>query len=253
MRLSVASQQGEMYSLSKAIAGCEERYDATKMGIGAIEATLVDVQQRQKASFEVEQQIASNREEIRKEIADRRAEGTQLAARLAENAERLEWTEQQRIKADNSLRQELMDSKATLKKESRDREAVEHKVGALVREETLRREEALDREARFRRESEERAAEAFQMALREERRMREKEDLRIEDRSSANLGAKPGSGGEQAASLTLEQRGLRQALVDLQDRVAAAEARQKSAEERTVSMLDAIMSGLTGGPPVHDH
>lgn len=47
------------------------------------------------------------------------------------------------------------------------------------------------------------------------------------------------------ASLQAEQRSLRHSQSELQARLEQAEARQKSAEERTVSMLDAIMSGLT--------
>merc|ERR1711865_333552 len=42
------------------------------------------------------------------------------------------------------------------------------------------------------------------------------------------------------------ERNVRGALADMQDRLAQAEVRQKGAEERTVSMLDAIMSGLAG-------
>ena len=45
----------------------------------------------------------------------------------------------------------------------------------------------------------------------------------------------------------MEQRALRQGLSELQDRLANAEVRQRNAEERTVSMLDAIMGGLAGG------
>lgn len=47
-----------------------------------------------------------------------------------------------------------------------------------------------------------------------------------------------------AGSVALEQRQLRQSLLELQERVGRAEARQKSTEERTVSMLDTIMNGL---------
>lgn len=43
----------------------------------------------------------------------------------------------------------------------------------------------------------------------------------------------------------LDIRTLRQEIGDTQDRLVACEVRQKSAEERTLSMLDAIMGGLT--------
>merc|ERR1711957_1064931 len=42
------------------------------------------------------------------------------------------------------------------------------------------------------------------------------------------------------------ERNVRGALADMQDRLSPAEFPQKGAEERTVSMLDAIMSGLAG-------
>lgn len=48
-----------------------------------------------------------------------------------------------------------------------------------------------------------------------------------------------------ADRLQVETQGLREAFERLQDRLSQAELRQKGAEERTVSMLDAIMSGLT--------
>merc|ERR1712032_897746 len=116
-----------------------------------------------------------------------------------------------------------------------------------MREESLRREEAIERESRARKEAEARNVESFQATLREERRAREKELLRIEDKSLG--GGKPGvpaiaDHGHMDSSLA-SARGWQQAVNSLQDRISAAELRQKSAEERTVSMLDAIMSGLT--------
>lgn len=73
-----------------------------------------------------------------------------------------------------------------LKKESRDRELSASQLLQAVREEAQRREEALEREARLREEGTERLTETFHAALREERRVREREDLRIE---SGSLGA----------------------------------------------------------------
>merc|ERR1711967_207639 len=49
-----------------------------------------------------------------------------------------------------------------------------------------------------------------------------------------------------AADLSSMERNTRSAISEMQDRLVQAEMRQKSAEERTVSMLDAIMSGLAG-------
>lgn len=244
-RLSVVSLQGETYSLGKAIANCEERCDNVRGGLVYVQAGMTDTTHRHKASFEVEQSIVVSREELRKECSERKADGAQLAARIAEGAERLEWTEQQRMKAEQGLRQEMMEVKSGMKKETRDREAIEQRVGALVREEAVRREEAIDRESRIRKEGEERLSETLSLAVREERRTRERELLRLEERGLVGGGAAAGTAKGNADG-SMETRGLRQAVVDLQDRVGSAESRQKSAEERTVSMLDAIMSGLTG-------
>jgi len=244
-RLSVVSLQGETYSLGKAIANCEERCDNVRGGLVSVQAGMTDTTHRHKASFEVEQSIVVSREELRKECSERKADGASLAARIAEGAERLEWTEQQRMKSEQGLRQEMMEVKSGMKKETRDREAIEQRVGALVREEAVRREEAIDRESRIRKEGEERLSETLSLAVREERRTRERELLRLEERGLVGSGAAVGTAKGNADG-SMETRGLRQAIVDLQDRVGSAESRQKSAEERTVSMLDAIMSGLTG-------
>ena len=50
--------------------------------------------------------------------------------------------------------------------------------------------EALERESRIRQEGFERQAEAFRAGLRDERKAREREDLRIEGRSLGAVGAK---------------------------------------------------------------
>merc|ERR1712151_961007 len=105
-----------------------------------------------------------------------------------------------------------------------------------------------EKESRARKETEERNVESLQATLRDERRLREKEMLRLEDKSlgggKAGLVAITDRG--QAASSPENLRGIKQSVFDLQDRLTATELRQKSAEERTVSMLDAIMSGLAG-------
>merc|ERR1719230_2000140 len=103
-------------------------------------------------------------------------------------------------------------------------------------------EEALERESRMRQEALAQATEAMHAALREERKAREREDLRIESRSQGLAPIKKGEDmNAEVMGYTLEQRSLRQGLAELQDRLAASETRQRNAEERTVSMLDAIM------------
>ena len=106
----------------------------------------------------------------------------------------------------------------------------------------------MERESRIKQEGLERHAEAFHAGLHEERKAREREDLRIEGRSLGAVGAKalgePASA--EAAGLVMEQRALRQGLSELQDRWASAEGRQRNAEGRTVNMLDAFMGGLAG-------
>merc|ERR1712070_488973 len=71
---------------------------------------------------------------------------------------------------------------------------------------------------------------------------------RLENKSFAIAGV-PATAADSAivaADLTSMDRNMRQAVSEMQDRLVQAEMRQKSAEERTVSMLDAIMSGLAG-------
>eukprot|EP00439_Symbiodinium_sp_Y106_P031684 s145_g3.t2 len=102
--------------------------------------------------------------------------------------------------------------------------------------------------ARLRLEGEERAAQGLQAAIREERRLRLQSEMRLEGLGKA-LAASPSSGDDRLAaaildSSTEEQTRLKNQLTELQARVASSEARQKTAEERTVSMLDAIMNGL---------
>jgi len=71
---------------------------------------------------------------------------------------------------------------------------------------------------------------------------------RLENKSFAIAGV-PVTASDSAivaADLTSMERNTRGAISEMQDRLVQAEMRQKSAEERTVSMLDAIMSGLAG-------
>jgi len=247
VRLALEALQGEAGALRQAVVAQDERGEATRVGLVQAQAALADMQQgtRVAIAVEVEAQLLACREELRREGADRRAEEGKLAARVQAGEERLELVEQQHIKNEGALRQEFLEVQASLKRESRDREAAEAKLGALVREEAARREEAVEREAGARRDGEGRLVDLFQADLREERRVRETAHIRLEDRSFGAGAGKPGMDKAQAGVM-LDYRHMRQALAELQDRVGAAESRQKSAEERTVSMLDAIMSGLAG-------
>jgi len=246
---AVASLQAERQSLQKTVSGLDERSAALQAALAAVQRAQEDGLQRRRGVPEVETQTAW-REELLRETSERRSESARLSLQLTEGTERLERAEQLRVKAEDGLRQELVDVRAGLKREGRERDQLEAKVIAQLREEACHREEAVDREARQRREAEVRAADALQAAIREERRLREKEALRLEEQALAALGRAPGlpaTGGQAAAVATAaEQRGLRQNIAELQERLGAAEARQKSAEERTVGMLDAIMSGLAG-------
>merc|ERR1712176_615070 len=107
------------------------------------------------------------------------------------------------------------------------------------------REEGEVREGRLRLEGQEGMKDAFHSAIREERRVREKEILRLDGRQPAlTVGGKPGESGADSLAVQMDVRALRQAVGDTQDRLVQVEQRQRSAEERTVSMLDALMTGL---------
>lgn len=252
MKRSVTSLQSDAASLTKVVSLIEEGLDACKTRLGATENDVADANRRLKGFVGVEADVAAAREEIKKESSERRAEGERFAAVLNESQERIERVEQQRIKAEGLLRQDVLEVKSGIKKEAGDRELLGSRLMATVREEAQKRDEATDREARLRQEGLERQTEAFQAALREERKAREREDLRIEGGSLGMVGAKGGAGDStsaEAMGLAMEQRALRQSLADVQDRLSQAESRQRNAEERTVSMLDAIMSGLASNSP----
>merc|ERR1712217_852574 len=240
--------QNDTHAWSRAIANLEERSEVVKSTLDSIQGHVVDVRHQQKGVAEVESKISVSIEDLRKETVERRTETSQLAGRIRENADMMERAEQKWIKAESTLQQELVNTKAGVKKEVRERELMEARLGVMIRDEAFRREEAIEKESRARKETEERNVESLQATLRDERRLREKELLRLEDRSlgggKAGLAAITDRG--QAGSSPDHFRGMKQSVLDLQDRLTAAELRQKSAEERTVSMLDAIMSGLTG-------
>lgn len=238
---TLASLKSEASNLSKAISGLDEQYESVRVAVGVVQSDLSQVQQKQSKTSEVENLVSQARQELQKECQERKAEGSQLSSQLLEHAERLEWAEQQRMKAESALLQDLREAKTELKREIRDREEGQSQVSLQLREEISKREEALEREARLRVEGEERQAQQMQAAVREERRQRVQSELRL-------------GGDEKVTSGTLmnvsaleEQSRLQQQLLDLQARVASSEARQKTTEERTVNMLDAIMNGLMSG------
>jgi len=249
-RRAVVLLQSETTTLNKSVNGLNDGFDLFKTKLGNTADELAEVQKRLKTFVEMEGQVVAARDEMRKETAERKAECERLAIMIGEGAERLERTEQARIKAEGQMRQEVLDTRTALKKEARDRELMASTFTLAVREEAQKREEMVEREAKLRQEAQERAVEAFHAALREERRTREKEDLRIEGRSLGTVGAKAptDASSSEAVGLVMEQRALRQSLTEMADRLGAAEVRQRNAEERTVSMLDAIMGGLTGVP-----
>merc|ERR1719326_955909 len=246
MKRSITALQSENKALGKSASNMEDGLDALKTRLGATANDIADVHKRLKTFVDMEADIAAAQDDRRKETAERKADCERLTVMLNEGQERLERAEQLRIKADGEARQDVLEVKNSLKKEARERELLANKLVGTVREEAQKREEAIEREARIRQEGVERQTEAFHAGLREERKAREREDLRIEGRSLGAVGVKaPGDpSSAEAAGLVMEQRALRQGLAELQDRLSSAEARQRSAEERTVGMLDAIMGGL---------
>jgi len=247
-RRAIVALQGETQSLDRAMGGLDERCENGRASVSSLKLQISELQNRQKVLAEIESQLLTIREDLKKEAMDRRAEDERIASRAAETDDRLETVGQQHIKAESALRQEVLEVKAAIKKETRDRDLAEASTSQLVVEEARQREETVEREGRLRKDGEDRLAEAFHTAIREERRLREKEDIRLEGRSLSLSTKASGSlaleGSNQEAGVMLEQRAMRQGLLELQDRVSQNESRQKTGEERTVSMLDAIMSGL---------
>lgn len=234
---SLASLKTEAVTQSSAIHGMTEQYESVRVALGAMQSGLLEVQQKQLKTTEVESLVTQARQELHKESLERKAENHQLSTQLLEHSERLEWAEQQRLKAESALMQDLLETKTELKREIREREEGQSQASLQLREEIGKREEAFEREARLRLDGEERVEQKLQAAVREERRQRVQSELRFE-------GEDKGSGTLINVSAMEEQGRVRQQLLDLQARVASSEARQKTVEERTVSMLDAIMNGL---------
>lgn len=241
---------GEHQAIGKSIGNLSERVDTLKTGLSKVEVACGEVQAKTRIVGDLELQVRVTREDLANEAKERRAEDDRMRGAQAEITERFESSEQKRMTVESDLRQEIMESKNTLKKESRERELSVAKVASSLREETQKREEAIEREERARQEAQQRTSDSFASALRDERRQREKETLKLESRTPSGYPLKPnlpgdsGPGGGEVAALQMENRNMRQALGELTDRLSQTEMRQKSAEERTVSMLDTIMSGL---------
>jgi hypothetical protein len=236
----------EQNGLAKTVNGVAERCEVIRSGLSAVQAAMVDVVVKQKELTEVAAKLDSTREELKRESQDRKTEDGILARSINDTESRLERSEQVRIAADNGFRQDILQVKTMVTKEVRDQAAATEGLKLEIRKEGEAREESITREARLRNDAQEHIKETFNAAIREERSVRGKDVLRLEGRKGVVSG-KPGAEGPgiEGVAVQTDLRALRQALGDTQDRLVAAESRQKSAEERTVSMLDAIMSGLT--------
>jgi len=251
-RHTLLAIQTDSHALQKEVKLINDRLESLRDGLGGLQGEQVESQMRVRAVAELEVSVAGLRDELRKELEGRRSETQRACSKAGDADQRLERIEELQIQVESTMRQEILDAKAALKKEARDQEMQEGRFGALIREESRLRQEALEREGRLRQEGQERQAEALGAALREERKAREREDLRLEGlrslgSTSRSLGLQSKEeGGRETACVAADVRQTRQAVGDLADRLTATEQRQRSAEERTVSMLDAIMSGLVG-------
>eukprot|EP00928_Gymnodinium_smaydae_P095200 TRINITY_DN8149_c3_g1_i2.p1 TRINITY_DN8149_c3_g1~~TRINITY_DN8149_c3_g1_i2.p1 ORF type:complete len:2243 (+),score=670.98 TRINITY_DN8149_c3_g1_i2:128-6730(+) len=253
-RRQVETIAAEQQALSKTVGNVSERVDATRSGLVDLQGAISDVYNTQKAAASVGMQLDVLRTDLQKEVTDRKAEQEKLLRGQGDLEHRLDRGEQQRLTGEDRARQEILQTQAAMKKELREHSVAVDNLQVVVREEKEAREEAVSREGRLRQDGQEQLKTFFQDAMREERRVREKELLRLEGRvpSSVTGLGKPGfeslslgGAGDGGVNASAEIRGMRQALGDTQNRLNQVEQRQKSAEERTVSMLDAIMSGLT--------
>jgi len=243
-RRQMEGMTSEQQALAASLGQLSDRVDAIRQGLTGVQAGMADVNMKQKALDQVDVSIKATQDLLKKESAERKTEDERLARGAGDMDKRVERSEQQRLVAEDRVRQELLQTKTTLKKDIRDEAAIVEKLQVLVREENQKREEAIAREAKLRVDGQEGIKEAFNGALREERRVREKEVLRLDGRAPV-AGKDGGAAGGEGLAVQMDVRGIRQAMGDTQDRLVQVEQRQKSAEERTVSMLDAIMSGLT--------
>merc|ERR1719191_379445 len=153
-------------------------------------------------------QVQATKEALQKEASERRADQEKLATSQTEGEERFAKAEQARIRSEGQLHQENLELKATIKREARDRELADAKLSTLVREETQQRQESLQKEGRLRQEAVERSSEALHTAIREERKARERDDLRLENRSLANVGAIGGKGLDSSVVVEMNESNL---------------------------------------------
>ncbi|CAK9048647.1 unnamed protein product, partial [Durusdinium trenchii] len=143
---SLASLKTEAVTQSSAIHGMTEQYESVRVALGAMQSGLLEVQQKQLKTTEVESLVTQARQELHKESLERKAENHQLSTQLLEHSERLEWAEQQRLKAESALMQDLLETKTELKREIREREEGQSQASLQLREEIGKREEAFERE-----------------------------------------------------------------------------------------------------------
>lgn len=250
-RRQIEELVGDKATLYKSMSGVTDRVDSLRGGLTEMQSALNEVVGRQRSLQDFEAALANTREELRREQDARRQEDERLAQSASDVDQKLHRAEQQRMVSEEALRQDILQTKTSLKKELREQETVVERLAVAVREESQKHDEAVKRETRSRQEAHDTLKEAHAAAIREERHAREKAQLALQGRGISVAGGpvKPGSEGVQGGELLTAQldiRAMRQALVETQDRLGQIENRQKSAEERTVSMLDAIMGGLTG-------
>merc|ERR1719191_1878485 len=153
-------------------------------------------------------QVQATKEALQKEAVERRAECEKLATQQTDAEERMARSEQARIRSEGQLHQENLELKASMKREARDRELADAKLSSLVREEAQKREECFQKEGRLRQEAVERSSEAMHAAIREERKVRERDDLRLENRSLATVGAIGGKGLDSSVVVEMNESNL---------------------------------------------
>merc|ERR1719387_2965678 len=107
MRRAVSQLQSDTASLDKAVNGLNNGFDAFKTRLGLQADELADVQKRLKTYVEMEGIVVTARDELKKEMVERKAECERLTVAIGEISERLERTEQERIKADGAMRQDV--------------------------------------------------------------------------------------------------------------------------------------------------
>eukprot|EP00929_Paragymnodinium_shiwhaense_P073377 TRINITY_DN37374_c0_g1_i1.p1 TRINITY_DN37374_c0_g1~~TRINITY_DN37374_c0_g1_i1.p1 ORF type:complete len:2106 (-),score=704.72 TRINITY_DN37374_c0_g1_i1:95-6412(-) len=252
-RRQLESQAAEQAVLAKSVGSVASQCEAVRASLVAVQSQVSDLATKKKAWENTVATSETEQLDLRRERMERKAEDERLMKSITDTELRIERVEQGRLVAEDSIRQEVLNTKSLVRQQLRDQAVETEKVQAALRHEADQREEALQREARARQEGQEQLRDQMNSAIRTERETRGKEVLRLEGRQTSIAGKALGGGavaefqvGDRNALgvMEVDVKSLRQALGDTQDRLVAVEVRQKSAEERTVSMLDAIMSGL---------